>query len=309
VWSKPAVIMASFSIGSQHEAAGPGPVIPATDSGPFPESEVETELPFPIEFYTSVSSTMDVAKERIAISSSCSSSSSTSASTSTSASSEECFVIVAEEQKNGRGTRGRTWTSSEGNLFMTFAVRTDMIQIPVQLTPLRIGTLVRSVIQKYVSDPDKIKMKWPNDVLIGYQKLSGILIEINDNYVLIGIGINVGSAPQIALTGQDCGRSATCLIEHLNLEYKNNKKIQDLVHEIGQKLSITIYNWARTSASDSAERITSDFGIAMDTTIQRTRPESQTVESVCPIKINLDGTLLVKTTTGSMKTLMTDYLM
>ena len=57
-------------------------------------------------------------------------------------SSRDSFCVVAGSQSAGRGTRGRTWMSSQGNLYMTAVLKLSLIPIPLTLIPLRVGTLI-----------------------------------------------------------------------------------------------------------------------------------------------------------------------
>ena len=42
----------------------------------------------------------------------------------------------------------------------------------------------------------KIQIKWPNDVLMDEKKLSGILIEKEGDFAIIGVGVNINSHPK-----------------------------------------------------------------------------------------------------------------
>ena len=57
-----------------------------------------------------------------------------------------------------------------------------------------------------------LRLKWPNDVLVGRAKAGGILIEATQSggrrVAIVGIGINLASAPQVP------GRDVTCLADH-----------------------------------------------------------------------------------------------
>jgi biotin-(acetyl-CoA carboxylase) ligase len=73
-----------------------------------------------IHWYEEVTSTMDKAKE-----------------ITKSQPRTTIFAVVADEQSNGRGTRGRVWNSVVGNLYMTLAVKLSLVHIPLTLIPLR----------------------------------------------------------------------------------------------------------------------------------------------------------------------------
>lgn len=65
-----------------------------------------------------------------------------------------------------------------------------------------------------------MRVKWPNDVLVNREKVPGILIEsatprqesgTTEYWYLIGVGVNVGWAPDVPTEGADRGRKATSL--------------------------------------------------------------------------------------------------
>jgi BirA family biotin operon repressor/biotin-[acetyl-CoA-carboxylase] ligase len=105
--------------------------------------------------------------------------------------------LVAEIQSAGRGRRGRTWHSAFG-ASLTFSRLWRFEKGAAQLggLPLVVGlALVRAMHQ--LDDGTKaVRLKWPNDVVVGHRKLAGILIEsqgdmLGPTAVVIGVGINV----------------------------------------------------------------------------------------------------------------------
>lgn len=95
-------------------------------------------------------------------------------------------LVVADEQTAGRGRFGRTWISPRGGLYVT------VILAPDPLLPLKAGLAVVDVLRSEGIDAG---LKWPNDVLVGDLKIAGVLIEIVGEYALVGIGLNLTSAP------------------------------------------------------------------------------------------------------------------
>ena len=65
-------------------------------------------------------------------------------------------------------------------------------------------------------EKENVFLKWPNDVLIDKKKVCGILMEMEDDYLLIGIGCNVMVAPIIENEGDDSGRQSTCVVDHIH---------------------------------------------------------------------------------------------
>ena len=100
----------------------------------------------------------------------------------------ENSVIVAATQSGGRGRYGRVWSSPVGNLYLS-AVVSDM----GTKTPL-VAFVSGLAVAEALSDFN-VRLKWPNDVLLNGGKVAGILLERADNGLIIGIGINVSSAP------------------------------------------------------------------------------------------------------------------
>lgn len=108
----------------------------------------------------------------------------------------EGVVIIAERQTAGRGRQGRPWLSLPGNLFLTVILRPSAEQVPQLIMLGSIG-----VVRTLESLGLRPGIKWPNDVLVGERKISGILIETTfkgaqPDYALLGIGINVKLDPK-----------------------------------------------------------------------------------------------------------------
>jgi BirA family transcriptional regulator, biotin operon repressor / biotin---[acetyl-CoA-carboxylase] ligase len=129
----------------------------------------------------------------------------------------EGAVLAAEEQNAGRGRLGRTWVSPP-RAALTFSVLLRPAAVPRALLgwlPLLAGVAVAAAVRD-VAAVDA-QLKWPNDVLAGPGqpaggsgpaaaggqggrvvppgKLAGILAEAAGDAVVIGIGVNVSTAP------------------------------------------------------------------------------------------------------------------
>jgi BirA family transcriptional regulator, biotin operon repressor / biotin---[acetyl-CoA-carboxylase] ligase len=108
-------------------------------------------------------------------------------------------VFLADHQTAGRGRRGRTWLGSAGeSLLFSILVRPEPGSAPSSALTLAAGLGVRAALQPY--SRERLKVKWPNDVLAGPRKIAGVLCEgLLDGKrleaVVIGVGINVGAQP------------------------------------------------------------------------------------------------------------------
>ena len=107
-------------------------------------------------------------------------------------------VVTADIQTKGKGQRGNKWISKKGNLFISI-----FFQINSKLSLKKITTDNLSILKKIISSQitGKIHIKLPNDILIYKKKVSGILQEImyknNKKYLIVGIGVNIISSPNI----------------------------------------------------------------------------------------------------------------
>jgi len=113
---------------------------------------------------------------------------------------EETGYVYAEKQTKGRGTHGKKWFSNEGNLFgsLFFPLKNNYPSINEFsiINPVIISSVIKHFCQK-----KNISLKWPNDVFVNKKKICGILQEIitlnNKKYLIIGVGINIVSNPNI----------------------------------------------------------------------------------------------------------------
>tara|TARA_Y100000590_G_scaffold174961_1_gene199961 strand:- start:614 stop:1201 length:588 start_codon:yes stop_codon:yes gene_type:complete len=113
---------------------------------------------------------------------------------------KEVGYVHADTQTKGRGTRGKKWISSAGNLFGTIFFPLKSNYPPFNEFAIINPLIISNVIKKFCKNK-KILFKWPNDIFINEKKISGILQEVisynKKNFLLIGIGINIASSPII----------------------------------------------------------------------------------------------------------------
>jgi BirA family biotin operon repressor/biotin-[acetyl-CoA-carboxylase] ligase len=111
----------------------------------------------------------------------------------------EGTVVWACAQTGGRGRRGRHWASPVGNLYCSTILRPDC---PVPRAA-ELGFVAALAVADVIPADRAVRVKWPNDVMVDGGKISGILLESatgqsgHVEYVVAGIGLNVGFAPQL----------------------------------------------------------------------------------------------------------------
>ena len=113
------------------------------------------------------------------------------------------IAVVASEQTAGRGRLSRSWTAPAGAslavsaLFRPEGVPAEDLGLLSLVAGLAVVDMVRDatgVLGDDAAARPEVGLKWPNDVLLGGRKLSGILVEaasIAPPALVVGIGINV----------------------------------------------------------------------------------------------------------------------
>ncbi len=102
-------------------------------------------------------------------------------------------VVVAEEQTAGQGRHRRTWFSErESGLYVSTVLRLDIPEESSRVLSMALGLATAEAIARATDlRPD---LRWPNDVLIGEKKCAGILVQVEPEALISGIGINVNQA-------------------------------------------------------------------------------------------------------------------
>jgi BirA family biotin operon repressor/biotin-[acetyl-CoA-carboxylase] ligase len=109
----------------------------------------------------------------------------------------EGTVVLSESQTKGRGRQGRHWTSSEGkSLAFSVLLRPSLKADELPEITLAAAVAVAKTIELFRMRP---QIKWPNDLLLGGQKVCGILTEMGPKKdkmpsVVLGIGINLNQS-------------------------------------------------------------------------------------------------------------------
>lgn len=105
-------------------------------------------------------------------------------------------AVVAEEQEQGRGTRGRLWHSPLGGFWYSILYRGGKEEA-VEPLSLRIGITVARTLETLL--PGKlVGLKWPNDLMLENRKLGGVLCEArwqgeSLGWIAVGLGLNVAN--------------------------------------------------------------------------------------------------------------------
>jgi len=112
-------------------------------------------------------------------------------------------LVVAEEQRGGRGRGGKRWTSARrAGVYATMIERpatTDALDV----LSLRVGLALATVLERWTAAP--VQLKWPNDLFVAGGKLAGVLIEVRwrgqrADWVAVGVGINLAPPDELVET-------------------------------------------------------------------------------------------------------------
>lgn len=109
---------------------------------------------------------------------------------------DEGTVVISLEQTKGRGQRGNSWQSLPGDgLYASILFLPPNFSVENQYY---LNKAIACGTARYIASKvnDDVKIKWPNDILIGDKKVAGILIEnsIRGSFLsscIAGIGINL----------------------------------------------------------------------------------------------------------------------
>ena len=105
----------------------------------------------------------------------------------------ECGIL-ADVQTNGIGRCERKWESAPGNLYSSIIKK-----LPENRDICKISLATACVVHKIVKnllDSDKkgnLYLHWPNDIYYKNKKLSGILLAVVGNWIVISVGLNIHS--------------------------------------------------------------------------------------------------------------------
>ena len=150
--------------------------------------------------------------------------------------------VYVDIQTKGRGTHGREWVSQKGNLFASIFFSLEKNYPPFNEFSIINPIIISDVIKHFCNK--NIKLKFPNDIFVNGKKICGILQEVitskDKNFLIIGIGINIVSNPNI-----NKDYKATNLL----LETKKKRNIKDLITYIVFSyekffIDLNLYNYA-----------------------------------------------------------------
>ena len=141
----------------------------------------------------------------------------------------DCALFLADVQRAGRGRLGRTWLAPAGTCLLFSIVLRRPIP-PIALVALSSVSVADAIHAMTGLAPT---IKWPNDVMLGDLKVSGLLAEVvgqeASRATVVGIGVNVNLDPDHA----GLPPTATSLSHATGREWSRPALLQSIVERIG----------------------------------------------------------------------------
>lgn len=149
-------------------------------------------------------------------------------------------AFLVGEQTAGRGRRGSGWSSAKGGMYLSILLRPQAAPSDIWGLSFVAALAIRGALAACVPEHD-VRLKWPNDVLVGGGKICGLLLEARDGAVVIGTGVNV--APVEPVPG---ARLPAVSLYDLG---DHNTTPTDLAVIYGARLLVDAASWERTGFS------------------------------------------------------------
>ena len=205
----------------------------------------ETEDKWEIEWHDRVTSTQTVAKDRPA-----------------------WTAVIADEQVAGRGQADRAFVSDPGGLYLTAVLPYAGDALKSRGFALAVGWAVRSVLRQ--AGAKDLRLRWPNDLMVGSLKVGGILVEQGGpNTLLVGIGLNLTNRPWLADATLDgiAGRLADA-VESVGAAERGWPKRGALVDELLAAVARAHRSFGRDALAGLAFRLNTCWGASREVVIE-----------------------------------------
>ncbi|SCX51669.1 BirA family transcriptional regulator, biotin operon repressor / biotin-[acetyl-CoA-carboxylase] ligase [Klenkia marina] len=204
---------------------------------------------------------------------------------------DEGLVLVAEHQVAGRGRLDRTWTSPpRAGVTVSVLLRPD---VPAARRGW-LSMLTGVALAESLSGLARTSLKWPNDLLApDGRKLAGILAEVADGGVVVGVGLNVSTRPDelpdtgtslSELTGDVVDRAPVLLGYLRELETRYRRWVEHAGDPVSSGLAADYLAWCSTVGAD----------------VRVTMPDDTVLDGVAEA-VDWDGRLVVRTPEGRVE--------
>lgn len=213
----------------------------------------------------------------------------------------EGTLVVAESQTRGRGRRDRKWLSPMGtSILASLVLRPPITAYEAQSITITTAAAVAQAIRNITQIPASIK--WPNDVIIGHRKVSGILTEMRTekgwvSFMVVGIGVTVNiRRERLPAEIKDI---ATSLSAELGHNVSRIALLQEILRQLEQR-----YVKVKERETDTLIAEWKDLLVTIGRNVRINLPRR--VITGRAVDIDETGALLIQTDTGQIQRITAD---
>ncbi len=196
--------------------------------------------------------------------------------------------MVSEVQTQGRGRSGRSWESPKGGLWLSLVVKPKIPVDRISLLQFLFANALRTGIEEVYGVQSEVK--WPNDIVVDWKKLAGILIEAKISgpelvYAIVGIGLNVN------LTAEQLPPGATSVFLVKKKRFSLEKTLSSILtvlerhYETLRDESAVVGDWWKHCAHRMKP-------VIIETGKGKVRGKS--------VGVNMDGSIIIQTEQGNV---------
>ena len=217
-------------------------------------------------------------------------------------SAEDGTVLISEIQTKARGRSGKKWESPEGGIWMSLILRPQVPPARIGLITLATGVAIAKSIQSLGLDP---KIKWPNDVLIHGDKISGVLTEVNATFneidwIVVGIGID--SNLKLEDFPEEIRAGTTTLTEELPTEIDENELIAIFLNEFEK-----VYKLYKDGEIEAILKDWRDLSDTIGKYVNITQTGGKITQGYV-VGINNEGSLIIEKQDGTLEKIISGEL-
>ena len=215
---------------------------------------------------------------------------------------EEGTILISEIQTNARGRLGKKWEAPDGGVWMSMILRPQVPPARIGLITLATGVAIAKAIRSLGVDA---KIKWPNDVLIHGNKISGVLTEVNATFneidwVVVGIGID--SNLKLEDFSEDIRIGTTTLTEELPSKVDENELIAIFLNEFEK-----VYQLYKDGEIETILKDWRDLSDTIGKYVNITQTGGKITQGYV-IGINNEGSLIIERQDGTLEKIISGEL-
>ena len=217
-------------------------------------------------------------------------------------SAEDGTVLISEIQTKARGRSGKKWEAPDGGIWMSLILRPQVPPAKIGLITLATGVAIAKSIRSLGLDA---KIKWPNDVLIHGDKISGVLTEVNATFneidwVVVGIGID--SNINLEDFSEDVRAGTTTLTEELPAEIDENELIAIFLNEFEK-----VYQLYKDGEIEAILKDWRDLSDTIGKYVNITQTGGKITQGYV-VGINNEGSLIIERQDGALEKIISGEL-